>query len=66
MHGTDITDAPADKRAPKPPTSYQLAILRGIQDKPVYQGTTPEHVRARRRQANRAARKSRRINRKGQ
>lgn len=45
-------------------TSYQSAILAGIQLMPtVYQGTVPAHVKARRRAANKVARASRRRNR---
>lgn len=43
--------------------AYQLAILNGLQGKPVYQGTVPAHVKARRRAANKVARASRRKNR---
>lgn len=42
---------------------YPLAILRGLQPMNVYQGTVPDETVARRRAANRRARKSRRINR---
>lgn len=45
------------------PTAYQAAILRGLQGKPMYQGTVPAHVKARRRAANRAARIARRAGR---
>ena len=46
-----------------PITSFQLAILNGLQSKVVYEGTVPAHVKARRRAANKVARRSRRINR---
>jgi len=45
------------------PSSYELAILTGLQDKHVYQGTVAPAVRDRRRAANKTARRSRRINR---
>lgn len=45
-------------------TTYGLAILRGLQSKSVYQGTTPDGVKATRRKANRVAARSRRINRR--
>lgn len=45
-------------------TTYQEAILWALQTKPhVYQGTVPQHVKARRRAANKVARESRRKNR---
>lgn len=50
------------------PTTYELAILNGLQRKragEVYQGTAPAHVVASRRLKNRMARVSRRINRAG-
>jgi len=50
------------------PTSYQLAILNGLQHKragEVYQGTVTRKVKVGRRAANRVARVSRRINRAG-
>jgi hypothetical protein len=52
----------------KTPSTYELAILNGLQHKragEVYQGTVPGHVTARRRKRNKAARVSRRINRAG-
>ena len=52
----------------KPPTSFELAILNGLQQKragEVYQGTVPAHIVATRRLKNRMARVSRRINRAG-
>jgi hypothetical protein len=45
------------------PTKYELAILNGLQGKPVYQGTVPAHVTERRRAKNRVARKTRRVSR---
>lgn len=48
------------------PAPFQLAILNGLQFKrlgEVYQGTVPAHVKAKRRAANKAARRSRRMNR---
>lgn len=45
------------------PTSYQLAILRGLQGKPVYGGTVDPVTVAERRAANRVSRRQRRINR---
>ena len=52
----------------KQPTTYEIAILNGLQMKragEVYQGTVPAHVVATRRMKNRMARVSRRINRAG-
>ena len=52
----------------KQPSTYELAILNGLQQKragEVYQGTVPGHVKASRRLKNRMARVSRRINRAG-
>lgn len=49
--------------APAAPTSYSLAILRGLQTKHVYAGTVPAHVKKRRRVRNRVARKTRRLQR---
>lgn len=45
------------------PTSFELAILNGLQTMQVYQGTVPAHVKAKRRAANKRAAASRRINR---
>ncbi|WP_280389861.1 hypothetical protein [Nocardia wallacei] len=45
-------------------TPAAKGILRGLQAKPMYEGTVPEHVKARRRAKNKAARKSRKANRK--
>jgi hypothetical protein len=47
----------------KTPDHYQLMILNGMQAKPMYQGTVPAAIKARRRAKNRTARKSRRYNR---
>ena len=44
------------------PSSFELAILRGLQNKQVYQGTVPGHVKAQRRAANKRARLARRGN----
>lgn len=44
-------------------TPYAMAILSGLQGKPVYQGTVDPVVVAARRRRNKAARRSRRINR---
>ncbi|WP_036959226.1 hypothetical protein [Promicromonospora kroppenstedtii] len=41
----------------------QLAILLALRDRPMYEGTVPAHVKARRRAANKAARVARRGNR---
>lgn len=41
------------------PSLYSLAILHGLQDKNVYLGTVPAHVKARRRAKNKVARKTR-------
>lgn len=43
--------------------TFQRQILNGLQDKPVYQGTANPRKVAKRRAANRVARRSRRINR---
>lgn len=45
------------------PTGYDRLILFGLQFKPTYQGTVDPVVVARRRARNKAARRSRRINR---
>lgn len=45
------------------PTRFEKAVLRGLQFKHVYAGTVPPAVVAERRARNRAARRSRRINR---
>lgn len=45
------------------PTSYQLLILRALQNRPVYGGTADWDTVTTRRLRNRVARKSRRINR---
>ena len=42
------------------PSRYALAILNGLQSKPVYAGTVPAEIRDRRRAANRRARLARR------
>lgn len=47
----------------QPMGSYQLAILAGLQGKPMYQGTVPAATKARRRKANRAAGHARKANR---
>lgn len=44
-------------------TPYQKAILKGLQSKPVYRGTVPAAVVAKRRAKNKVARKSRQANR---
>ena len=49
---------------PTYPRAYAHAILRGLQSKPVYEGTAPPQDVARRRAKNKAARAQRRINRK--
>ena len=64
MQGTTKSPDLAE-RAEKAPTGMQLAILRGLQGKHVYGGTVPPGVKAQRRKANRAASRSRRINRRG-
>lgn len=46
------------------PLAYSVAILYGLQDKPVYRGTVPAKVKAKRRAANKVARKSRVVIRK--
>lgn len=45
------------------PSSYELAILRGLQTMTVYQGTVPQHVIDHRRATNKRARIARRGNR---
>lgn len=45
------------------PTDYERAILFGLQSKPTYQGTVDPVTVAARRRRNKAARRSRRINR---
>jgi len=46
------------------PSTYELAILNGLQDKhPIYQGTVPGHTIRARRKRNKAARAARRANR---
>ncbi|WP_179950893.1 hypothetical protein [Xylanimonas oleitrophica] len=48
------------------PTSFQTAILAGLSNKSsreIYQGTVPAHAKARRRAANKAARRARAVNR---
>lgn len=39
-------------------------VFGAIQGKPLYEGTVPDHVKAKRRARNKAARKSRKANRK--
>lgn len=52
------------KTAITEPSTYELAILNGLQDKhPIYQGTVPGHTIRARRKRNKAARAARRINR---
>lgn len=46
------------------PSTFMLAVLHGLQGKSVYQGSVPDDVKALRRKANRAAARSRRINRR--
>jgi len=43
--------------------NFQTAILRGLQAKPVYQGTVPFSTVQDRRAKNKAARRARRVNR---
>lgn len=47
----------------RPPTSYELAILHGLQGNSMYQGTVPDGVRQQRRARNKLARQSRQMNR---
>lgn len=47
----------------EPPSAYSVAVLMALQGKHVYQGTVAPAEKARRRAANRVARKSRRANR---
>ncbi|QDB74280.1 hypothetical protein I5J44_gp33 [Mycobacterium phage Phineas] len=44
-------------------TLYSLAILKGLQDKPIYYGSADAAAVAERRRRNKVARRSRRINR---
>lgn len=46
------------------PTSYQIAILYGLQSKPLYAGTVPLAVKESRRAAGKVAKRSRKMNRK--
>lgn len=48
------------------PNPYQRALLLALNltGRHIYGGTVPEHVKARRRKANKAARVSRRVNRR--
>ena len=50
--------------APAGPGPFQLAVLGAMQGMPVYGGTVPPHVVARRRARNKQARLSRRANRR--
>lgn len=45
------------------PSDYQLVVLAALQRKPMYEGTVPERVVAKRRAANKRARAARRLNR---
>lgn len=49
---------------PIQPSPFSRAILQGLQGKHVYGGTVPAATTAKRRAANKAARASRRINRR--
>ncbi|ALF00486.1 hypothetical protein SEA_BOOSTSEASON_52 [Mycobacterium phage BoostSeason] len=44
--------------------AFERAVLYAMQFKPMYEGTVPHRVRAKRRERNRVARRSRKINRK--
>jgi hypothetical protein len=57
-----IRDAITPK-AEQEPTTYERAMLNALQFKPTYQGTVDPVTIADRRRRNRAARRSRRINR---
>jgi len=55
-------------KLPKPtfltmPTNYELAMLRALQGKQMYQGTVTAKVKAVRRRLNRMAKASRKVNR---
>lgn len=52
------------KRPMTPPDSYELAILSGLQRKPMYAGTVAYAEVQRRRRRNKAASRSRAINRR--
>lgn len=56
-------DAKNDETGIKEPSSYSVAILRGLQGKSLYEGTVPAKVKAERRAANSRARVARRANR---
>lgn len=57
LYGTPLRD--------REPTEYELATLRGLQQLPhVYQGTVDPVTVAERRRRNKAARRSRRVNRR--
>jgi hypothetical protein len=51
------------KHSLTPPDSYELAILSGLQHKPMYAGTVAYAEIEHRRTRNRAARRARRLNR---
>jgi len=57
------SDSPVTESV-KDPTSFELAILHGLQSKPVWQGGHKQ-PRAKARAANKVARHARRANRKG-
>lgn len=48
----------------KQPTSYELAILGSMQNKPMYQGTVDKNIVQKRRKKNKEARRARRAARK--
>lgn len=45
------------------PTAYSLRILAALQKRPMYHGTVPKHVKARRRSQALVAKASRKVNR---
>ncbi len=50
-------------RAATVPSLYQVTILAALQDRQMYAGTVPAHVKARRRAQGRVAKHSRKVNR---
>lgn len=64
MSAADLAGAAASYiAAAAGPTSWQFAILRGLQSKPVYEGTKSEGVR-KRRAKRKAAKAARKVNRR--
>lgn len=57
------TDQAPSSYALQAPSSYALRILGALQSRPMYMGTVPAHVKARRRAQGRVAKQSRKVNR---